>query len=224
MRSSGPGETGGALPRLPSHVIPRPRLVRRIHQLLDQHPVLVMAASAGSGKTTAAVQAAQELCRPVAWVSLAGMTGDVDPRAGDSGADWPTLTRLLKAAVEPHVPAVATALTGALAGGLPAAEVGALLRRMLAGTELVLVLDRVETVGGDAGAAGLLAALAGNLPEGPRLVLISRVDLPPGLGGLGDVHRVAFLEDGDLAFDVAEAAEALSGIDRSDDPCQLVDA
>ncbi|MGP4086267.1 BTAD domain-containing putative transcriptional regulator, partial [Streptomyces sp. KR55] len=192
--------------------------------MLDQYPVLVMAASAGSGKTTAAVQAVQELSSPVAWVSLAGMPGNVDPGAGDSGADWPTLTGLLKAAVEPHVPTAATALTGALARGLSASEVGARLARMLAGTELVLVLDRVETIGGGAGAAGLLAALVGSLAEGPRLVLISRVDLPQGLGGLGDVHRVAFLEDGDLAFDVAEAAEALRGIDRGDDPCQLVDA
>lgn len=224
MRSSDPGETGGVVPWLPSHVIPRPRLVRRIHQSLDQYPVLVVAASAGSGKTTAVVQAAQELPSPVAWVSLTGMTGDVDPGADDSGTDWPTLARLLGAAVQPHVPAAATALTDALARELPASEVGALLARMLAGTELVLVLDRVETIGGDAGSAGLLAALVGRLPEGSRLVLVTRVDLPKGLGGLGDVHHVAFLEDRDLAFDAAEAAEALRGIGRDDDPCQLVDA
>ncbi|MEU9288559.1 BTAD domain-containing putative transcriptional regulator [Streptomyces sp. NPDC048275] len=188
--------------------------------MLDQYPVLVMAASAGSGKTTAAVQAAQELVGPVAWVSLAGMPVG----AGITGADGPALTRLLEAALALHVPAAATALTGALARGLPASEVGALLARMLAGTELVLVLDSVETIGGGAGAEELLAALVGNLPEGPRLVLISRVDLPQGLGGLGDVHRVAFLEDGDLAFDLAEAATALRSIGRSDDPCQRVDA
>ncbi|MFD8999547.1 BTAD domain-containing putative transcriptional regulator [Streptomyces sp. NPDC059582] len=192
--------------------------------MLDRYPVLVMAASAGSGKTTAAVQAAQELSSPVAWVSLAGMPGDVESDAGDSGADGPALTRLLEGALAPHVPAAATALTGALARGLPASAAGALLARMLAGTELVLVLDRVETIGGCAGAQGLLGALVGSLPEGPRLVLISRVDLPQGLGGLGDVHRVAFLEDGELAFDVAEAADALRGVDRSDDPCRLVDA
>lgn len=227
MRSSDPGDTGGVLPRLPSHVIPRPRLVRTIHQLLDQYPVLVMAASAGSGKTTAAVQAAHALSSPVAWVSLAGIPGNVDAGAGDPGTDGPALTRLLKAAVEPHVPAAATALTGALARGLSASETGVLFARMLVGTELVLVLDRVETIGGCAGAQGLLDALVGSLPDGPRLVLVSRVDLPQGLGGLGDIHRVAFLEDGDLAFDVAEAAEAaeaLRGIDRGGDPSQLVDA
>jgi DNA-binding SARP family transcriptional activator len=224
MRSSDPGETGGVLPRLPSHVIPRPRLARRINELLDQYSVLVMAASAGSGKTTAAVQAAQKLSSPVAWVSLTGMPGNVGTGAGDSGADGLTLARLVEVAVASHVPAAATALTGALARGLPASEVGALLARMLAGTELVLVLDRVETIGGGAGAAGLLAALAGSLPEGPRLVLISRVNVPQGLEGLGDVHRVAFIEDRDLAFDVPEAAEALHAIGRSDDACQLVDA
>ncbi|AGP52251.1 hypothetical protein M271_03100 [Streptomyces rapamycinicus NRRL 5491] len=197
---------------MPGHVIPRPRLVRRIHRLLDRYPVLVVAASAGSGKTTAVVQAAQALSGPVAWASLAGMPGDAGP-----GAGGPALTRLLAAAVEPHVPAAATALTGAPARGLSASEAGALLAGALAGTDLVLVLDRVETIGGWAGAEGLLDALVGGLPEGPRLVLVSRVELPPGLGGLGDVHRVAFIEDGELAFDAAEAAEALRGTDRGDD-------
>ncbi|CDR02298.1 BTAD domain-containing putative transcriptional regulator [Streptomyces iranensis] len=223
MSGGDPGERGGALPRLPGHVIPRPRLVRGIHRLLDRYPVLVVAASAGSGKTIAVVQAARALSRPVAWVSLAGMPGNAGP-----GADGPALTRLLTAAVEPHAPAAATALTDALARGLSASEAGVLLARALAGTDLVLVLDRVETIGGCAGAEGLLDALVGSLPEGPRLVLISRVELPPGLGGLGDVHRVAFLEDGELAFDVAEAAEALRGTDRGsdrgDDPSHLVAA
>ncbi|MEV6131393.1 BTAD domain-containing putative transcriptional regulator [Streptomyces violaceusniger] len=191
--------------------------------MLDQYPVLVMAASAGSGKTTAAVQAAQALSGPVAWVSLAGMPGSVDPGNVDPGAE--ALTRRLRAAVEPHVPAAAAALTDASARGLSASEIGVLLARALAGTELVLVLDRVETIGGCPGAQGLLDALVGSLPDGPRLVLISRVDLPPDLGGgLGDVHRVAFLEDRDLAFEVAEAAEALRAVDRGDDPCRLVEA
>lgn len=177
MSSGDPGERGGAPPRLPGHVIPRPRLVRGIHRLLDQYPVLGVAASAGSGKTTAVIQAAQ-------------------------------------------------------AHGLLASEAGVPLARALAGTDLVLVLDRVETIGGCAGAEGLLDALVGSLPEGPRLVLISRLELPPGLGGLGDVHRVAFLEDGEPAFDVAEAAEDLRGTDRAtvrgddrgDDPSHLVAA
>ncbi|MFF7160788.1 BTAD domain-containing putative transcriptional regulator [Streptomyces sp. NPDC008086] len=190
---------------------------------MDQHPVLVMAASAGSGKTTAAVQAAQELAGPVAWVSFAGAAAGTEPGAGRSGAGWATMTRLLKAAVEPHVPDVATALTEALARGFSASEVGTLLAGMLVGAELVLVLDRVETIGAVAGAEELLSALVGGLPEGPRLVLISRADLPRGLRGLGDVHRVAFLEDGDLAFDMAEATEALRVSGRSDDPGRLVE-
>ncbi|MGW7694335.1 hypothetical protein ACWGMA_36670 [Streptomyces asiaticus] len=109
MSSGDPGERGGAPPRLPGHVIPRPRLVRGIHRLLDQYPVLVVAASAGSGKTTAVIQAA-------------------------------------------------------LAHGLSASEAGVPLARALAGTDLVLVLDRVETIGGCAGAEGLLDALVGSLP------------------------------------------------------------
>ncbi len=223
MRSSDPGATSGALPRLPSHVIPRPRLVHRIHQLLDRYPVLVMAASAGSGKTTAAVQAVRELSSPVAWVSLPGLPGGAGPGGGGSGVGRPALTRLLEAAVEPHVPAVAAELTAALAPGRTAAEAGALLARLLAGRDLVLVLDGVETIGGDTDAAWLLTALVGSLPEGPRLVLISRQDLPRSLGGLGDVHRVVFLEDEDLAFDVAEAAECLRGIGRDTDPRRPVD-
>jgi DNA-binding SARP family transcriptional activator len=219
MSSSDPGETRGVLPRLPGHVVPRPRLVGEIHRLLDRYPVLVVAASAGSGKTTVAVQAARELSCPVAWVTLAG-----SPGGGDPGADGRTLTRLLQAAVEPHAPAASAALADALARGLPASATGVLLARTLVGTELVLVLDRVETIEGGGAAAELLAALVGSLPQGPRLVLLSRADLPQGLRGLGDVHRVAFLEDEQLAFDVTEAAEALRALDRRDDPHRLVEA
>lgn len=224
MSSSEQGGTHDRLPRLPSRVVPRLRLVRTIHQLLDRYPILVIAASAGAGKTTAAVQAARELPGPVAWATLDGMPDDAEPGAGASGADGQTLTRLLRAAMEPCAPAAATALTGALARGLPAAEAGALLARALTGTNLSLVLDRVEAIAGAAGAQALVTSLAGSLPEGTRLVLVSRMDLPRGLRGLGDVHRVAFLEDGDLAFDVAEAARALCGSGRGDDPRRLVES
>ncbi|MDT0464952.1 BTAD domain-containing putative transcriptional regulator [Streptomyces gibsoniae] len=187
--------------------------------MLDRHPVLVVAASAGSGKTTAVVQAAQECSGPVAWVSLLGAPGTVDSHTGGE-----TLARLLAAAVEPQVPNAVTALTDVRARELPASGLGTLLARMLAGTDLVLVIDGVERTRESTGAQRLLGALVESLPSGPRLVLISRTDLPGGLGGLGDVHRVAFLEDRDLAFDIAEATEALRRMDRDDDPHRSVDA
>ncbi len=112
-----------------------------------------MAASAGSGKTTAAVQAAQELTGPVAWVSLAGMPGDGEAEAGGSGVDGPKLARLLAAAVAPHVPTAATALTGALARGLwlaaiEAAELMADLgRRDEAWAALLAGRERIASTG-----------------------------------------------------------------------------
>ncbi|MFF3950091.1 BTAD domain-containing putative transcriptional regulator [Streptomyces sp. NPDC001902] len=161
-----------ALPDLPAHVVPRPRVTRRVLQALAGHPVLVVAASAGSGKTTAVLQAARALPGPAAWIPLGGLpTGD--------GAGEVLRGRLTEAVS---------------AGG--------------AGPPL-LVVDGLEHVAGRATAEEALTALVVEPPRGLRLVLVTRTEPPQGIGGLADVHRVAFLDDTDLAFDVSEAARAL---------------
>ncbi|MEU1621655.1 BTAD domain-containing putative transcriptional regulator [Streptomyces sp. NPDC005722] len=169
-RPEPPGLPG--LPGLPAHVVPRPRVTRRILQALAGHPVLVVAASAGAGKTTAVLQAARALPGPAAWIPLGGLG------AGDTTAG---------------------AFRDRLARAVPATRVG----------PPVLVVDGLEHLAGHPAAEDALTALVLQPPPGTRLVLVSRAEPPHGVGGLGDVHRVAFLDDADLAFDVSEAARAL---------------
>ncbi|MFF7677612.1 BTAD domain-containing putative transcriptional regulator [Actinacidiphila glaucinigra] len=158
------------LPDLPAGVVPRPRVTRRILQALAGRPVLVVAASAGAGKTTAVLQAARALPGPAAWVPLGGLaTGDI----------------------------ASEALRGRLARAVPATGTGS------------LVVDGLEHIAGRAAAEDALSALVLQPPPRLRLVLVTRADPPEGIAGLGDVHRVAFLDDADLAFDVSEAARAL---------------
>ncbi|MET9878219.1 BTAD domain-containing putative transcriptional regulator [Actinacidiphila glaucinigra] len=160
------------LPDLPPGVVPRPRVTRRILQELAGHPVLVVAASAGAGKTTAVLQAARAMPDPAAWIPLGGLaTGDI----------------------------AAEALRGRLARAVPADGAG----------PPVLVVDGLEHIAGRAAAEDTLSALVLQPPPGLRLVLVTRAEPPEGIAGLGDVHRVAFLDDTDLAFDVSEAARAL---------------
>ncbi|MFF4898137.1 BTAD domain-containing putative transcriptional regulator [Streptomyces sp. NPDC001068] len=207
------GETGGAPPPLPGHLVPRPRLAARIHASLERRPVLVVAAAAGSGKTTAVAQAVRELTGPVAWVSI--------PRAPRCGG---TLARVLAAAVRPWAPDAVTMSAGTPGRELALPTPGTVLAGTPGGTGLVLVVDGVDRTRGSTGAQRMLGALVEGLPAGPRLVLISRTDLPTDLGGLGDVQRVGFLEDRDLAFDVAEAEEALRRMGRDDDARRSVGA
>ncbi|MEU1541749.1 BTAD domain-containing putative transcriptional regulator [Actinacidiphila glaucinigra] len=158
------------LPDLPAGVVPRPRVTRRILQALAGRPVLVVAASAGAGKTTAVLQAARALPGPAAWIPLGGLaTGDI----------------------------ASEALRGRLARAVPATGTGS------------LVVDGLEHIAGRAAAEDALSALVLQPPPRLRLVLVTRADPPEGIAGLGDVHRVAFLDDADLAFNVSEAARAL---------------
>ncbi|MEU4098196.1 BTAD domain-containing putative transcriptional regulator [Streptomyces sp. NPDC026673] len=73
MTRSAPDERHRGLPGLPARVVPRPRVTRRVLQALAGHPVLVVAARAGSGKTTAVLQAARALPGPVGWITAAGL-------------------------------------------------------------------------------------------------------------------------------------------------------
>lgn len=161
-----------ALPDLPAHVVPRPRVTRRVLQALAGHPVLVVAASAGAGKTSAVLQAARALPGPAAWIPLGGLA------SGDIAAEG-LRDRLAQA--------VTTAGTG----------------------PPVLVVDGLEHIAGRPAAENALTALVVQPPPGLRLVLVTRTEPPQGIAGLGDMHRVAFLDDTDLAFDVSEAARAL---------------
>ncbi|MGW3242232.1 BTAD domain-containing putative transcriptional regulator [Streptomyces sp. NPDC001070] len=172
MTRGTPDGRHSALPGLPARVTPRPRVTRKVLQALAGHAVLVVAARAGAGKTTAVLQAARALPGPVGWIGPGGLP------AGDSAGE---------------------AFRDRLAAAVPAPGAGA----------SVLVVDGLEHLTGRPAAERALTALVAEPPRDLRLVLVSRTGPAQGVGGLGDLHRVALLDDADLAFDVSEAARAL---------------
>jgi DNA-binding SARP family transcriptional activator len=190
-----------------------------IRHSLDDHPVLVIAASAGAGKTTATIQAVTAMPGPVAWVSCTGVLG-----AQDADTSGELLLRRLAVAVEPHAPGAVTALAAARRRGAGPAEAVTLLGSIPDGTGLTLVIDAVHELENSSHAVAVLAALVLDLAPKVRLVLVCRADLPRSIRGLGDVRRVAFVGDTDLAFTVTEAAEALRPTEREHDAQQRVDA
>lgn len=179
-------------PRLPAGVVERPRLVRRLEQLLH-HPLTVVAAPTGYGKTTLLVSWAAATGRRVAWVSLGGQGLDVE-------ACWAVVSAALGEA-EPGLrfglrrgtgdPAVRTA-----------AAVGSLAE------ELTLVLDGYE----HASRAGVDPGLRRFLelaPETLSVVVSTRAepDLALPLGRARGT--VGELGADDLRLDAGETAAVL---------------
>jgi ATP/maltotriose-dependent transcriptional regulator MalT len=195
-------------------VVVRPRLSRRLRELLEHHPVVTVFAAAGAGKTTAVALAVRELGRPVAWLSLDG----TEQAAG-------RLLVYLEAAVEGAVTAAAGVAVDALGGGLPTGEAAGLLAESLQGSRLIVVCDNVERIAADDNCQAALSSFARYLPPGVNLVLISRADITLDLGSTAERGRLGELPEADLAFDVAEAGAALRAAGHEDvDPVRAVSA
>ena len=188
-----------AMPEPDDRLVARPRLDADVAHLLARHPVLVVAAVAGAGKTVAVAQALRALDRPVAWVRL-------DPSDRAAGR----LVVYLEAAAAAGHPAVADRASGAMRDGAPPDEAAALLAEGLAGSDLVLVCDDVERVRPSAPAMAVLSAVARHLPAGTNLVLISRRGVPLTAMATQDLGRTAVLDAESLRFRAAEARSALA--------------
>jgi DNA-binding SARP family transcriptional activator len=202
------------IPAWAADVVVRPRLSRRLRELLERHPVVTVFATAGAGKTTAVALAVRELDRPVAWLSLDG----TECAAG-------RLLVYLEAAVEGAVAAAAGVAAEALGGGLQTGEAAGLLAESLQGSRLIVVCDNVERVAADENCQAVLSSFARYLPPGVNLVLISRADVTLDLGSTTERGRLGELPESDLAFDVGEAGAALRAAGRDDvDPVLAVSA
>ncbi|MEM7338081.1 MAG: LuxR C-terminal-related transcriptional regulator [Actinomycetota bacterium] len=170
-------------------------------------------APAGYGKTTAAVQVAQRLGAPTAWVALepaddepvrfwtylaaalsgAGVVGaeGTYARLADAAADLTLATTSLRSAVEAHAQAV------------------------------TLVLDDLHTVSDETAAP--LGEWLRHPPSNLRIVCTSRGDLPLPVGRLRSAGRLSEARVADLAFGVDESADLLAatfGVDHLS-PAQL---
>jgi DNA-binding SARP family transcriptional activator len=199
-------------PVLGDAVVRRPRLTDLVCDDLAGSKVVTVCAAAGAGKSTAVAGAIDDIGRPLAWLTLDG----TEAAAG-------RLLHYLEAAVRPHAPEAEGAATDALAAGLPVGEAAGLLAESLHGSGIVLVCDNVERVVLSQGAMTALSALVRYVPSGVGLVLISRVAIPLDAGATSEIARIAEISDDDLAFSVAEAAEALRRAGREAiDPAEAV--
>jgi DNA-binding SARP family transcriptional activator len=199
------------VPPLADSVVPRRRVDALLTGLLDQHRLVFIYASAGAGKTTAIVQAAQRLQRPLAWL-------DLDSTDAATGR----LLTYLEAALTVRVPEAAGVATSALAAHLPHAEVAGLLAESIGDTPVLIVLDDAERLAAAPDALEVLTSFARYLPPFARLLISSRTELP-FRSSVGTLPWVAAVGEDDLALTVDEAAEALAVRGRSDiDPVDAV--
>lgn len=198
-------------PQLPNTVVPRERVETLLTGLMDQHRILFIYASAGAGKTTAILQSARRLARPLVWLDL----DNTDVATG-------RLLVYLEAALALQVPTVAGVATSALAAQLPHAEVAGLLAEAVGDTGVLIVLDDVERLAAAPEALEVIAAFARYLPASARIVIASRTELPFG-SSLGSSPWVAAVGEEDLALTVDEATDALVATGRPDiDPVDAI--
>jgi ATP/maltotriose-dependent transcriptional regulator MalT len=184
-------------PPPPEWLVARPRLDERLSRVLARHPVVIVSATAGAGKTTAVANAAALMDRPLAWLTL----DDTDTAPG-------RLLSYLEAALAGAHPAVEGLTRQALAARVAHPEAAGLLAEAVAGTPLLLVIDELERLGEAPEAIAVIEGLVRYAPPELRIVLISRRDVPLRLSPFGGA--VAVIGEADLAFTADEASDALS--------------
>jgi ATP/maltotriose-dependent transcriptional regulator MalT/DNA-binding SARP family transcriptional activator len=186
------------IPHLAERLVRRKRLTALLGTLIETYPIVSVCATAGAGKTTAVVQAADDVDRCVAWVVL----DSTDAAPG-------RLLTYIEAALQQHVPVVAGMTRRALSNGISHREAAGLLAEAVGGKRLMLVLDGLERIRDGEDALDVIGAIARYAPESLRLVFISRIEVTLDLGERSGLGQVAGIGERDLAFTDEEAREAL---------------
>jgi LuxR family maltose regulon positive regulatory protein len=185
--------------------IERPRLLRQIAKGLD-HPVLLVAAPAGYGKSTLVTQwVGSRDAGTAAWVYL-------DPADNDPTRLWTHIT----AALERVGCRLDVDVAGFVAGSSTAILTHVLPRvvEVLAACPhaLTVVLDDLQVLR-NGECCDQLDYLIGRLPDRVHLVLISRSDPQLRLGRLRVGGKLADIRTGDLSFTADEVAAVLRAED-----------
>ena len=189
----------------------RDRLVDALDKAV-RHPVTLVAAPAGYGKTTLLAQWLDGADLPAtAWVSLDG--GDNDP-----DRLWSHVAAALERA-GCVLPADSSSSVAAKTGATPSGSLLPVLVNALAAMpdDIVLVLDDFHFVRVQA-CHEQVQHLIANLPSQAHLVLLTRSDPGLRLGRLRASGDLAEFRASDLSFTAQEAAELLA-----DDAVQLTD-
>jgi ATP/maltotriose-dependent transcriptional regulator MalT len=201
------------VPPRPAPFLARPRVEERLAELITANHVTWVFGTAGAGKTTAIVEAARRVGRPVAWLTV----DDSDVAAG-------RLLIYLEATLAAEVEGVAGTVGPALAGGMDHRETAGLLAEAVGDAEVLLVLDDVERLEPSREALGVVEAFVRYAHDSARIVLASRSELRLELGSSSFPRRVGALTGSELAFTVEEAAAALTELGREDvDPARAVE-
>ena len=191
-----------AIPPVRSGLVPRPHLFQRLEASLE-HPLTLLAAPAGFGKTALLSAWARERQRSLAWVSL-------DSSDNDPAQFWSYALSALDA-LHPGLGATALSLQSAQTAPIETV-LAALINGM--GTQpqhIALILDDYHLIE-ELPIHRAMTFLLEHLPPQLHLVLASRVDPPLPLARLRVRHQLAELRADDLRFTLAEAATFLNEI------------
>ena len=151
-----------AVPPPPERLVVRERIDRLLGNLIEDHPLVWVCATAGAGKTTAVAEAVPQLTRRVAWLTL----DDTDAAAG-------RLITYLEAALGAQVESARGVATRALAARLPHTEAAGLLAEAVGQTPVLLVIDEVERIAHAPEALAVLASFVRYAPPELRVVISS---------------------------------------------------
>jgi LuxR family maltose regulon positive regulatory protein len=191
------------IPRLDTELLARPHLMERLNRAVDR-PLVVISAPAGWGKTTLVASWAQQVGRPVGWISL-------DEGDNDLARFWSHLIAALQQIRQgvgeaallwfhtqeaPPVEARLTLLVNDLA---------------LAGEPFVLTMDDVHCIRSPV-VHDSLAFFVEHLPPNVHLIMTSRSDLPLPLSRWRASRRLVEIDSQDLRFATAESAEFLEKV------------
>ena len=192
-----------SFPDLPNSYVVRPRVRQQLVTSIERHRLVFVSASAGSGKTTAVIDAVRSIERAVAWLSL-----------DRSDATPGRLLTYLEASVAQIVPDVAGVASRAMAAQIPHPEAAGLLAEAVGEAHPVIVLDNVERLGEAEPAWAVLDAFV-RYSEPATLVLVSRRSLPAHLLDLPAELLIGVVDEAELALTKPEAEDVLDRVGRN---------
>lgn len=189
-------------PRISDRTVPRPRVTDWLLEQIEGCPVVQVVAPAGSGKTTAVVQATEALGRSVTWLTL-------DEWHRSPGR----LLDDLAGALEHVAPGLQKARAGA--EGAEVVELAAIIGSFMHRQHALLVIDDCHLVRDVPEAVAVIGALFRRSPPGLHVVLVGRTSLPFVGLGLEAVAPDASVGDEILRATQEEAAGILRAHDSS---------
>jgi LuxR family transcriptional regulator, maltose regulon positive regulatory protein len=187
-----------------THLVPRAHLVERLQQGMA-HPLTLVSAPAGFGKTTMLAQWFMESGLPVAWLSLEAEDND------------PTrfLSYLIAAlqTLDAQLGTTALALLRTPQPPSPEAVLAVLVSELTSrGTgDFALVLDDYHTISAESFQRGMTFLLE-HLPPQLHLILAARADPPLPLARLRVQGRLTEVRTADLLFRAAETSAFLQEV------------